>query len=174
MGGATKLGAAPAVLGAPSIAPVQQVRRLAWTWVFPRALYGAAAGLLVAYIAVSWPFTVDDAFITFRYSENLASGYGPTYNPGALPHAEGYTSFLWMVVIAVPHLFGWDAVLVSKLLGIAATLCALAVAARFVYDLTASLAAQARQAWAAFVVLLLAAYYPTAVHAVAGMETSLF
>src|SRR4051812_35207028 len=69
---------------------------LNWAWLLPRLLCGVAASVLGAYIVYCWPFTVDDAFITFRYSQNLAAGYGPTFNPGVLPHAEGYTSFLWM------------------------------------------------------------------------------
>jgi arabinofuranosyltransferase len=135
---------------------------------------GIAAGLLGAYIAFCWPFTVDDAFITFRYSQNVAAGYGPTFNPGVLPHAEGYTSVLWMLIMVGPHLLGWDAVLVSKLLGILATLGTLAIAARFVYYLTSSLDLRVRQTCSALVVLLLAAYYPTAVHAISGLETALF
>jgi len=66
-----------------------------------------------------WPFTTDDSFITFRYAQNLAAGHGPTFNAGG-PPIEGYTSVLWMLVMAVPHWVGWDAVLFSKVVGIAA------------------------------------------------------
>jgi hypothetical protein len=131
-------------------------------------------GLLLSLTVLCWPFTVDDAFISFRYSENIALGYGPTYNPGVLPHAEGYTSFLWVIIMTLPHLLGWDALLASKLFGICATLAMLGVSAKFVFDLTASLRPATRQVCVGLVVLLLGAFFPVAVHAVSGMETALF
>ena len=42
-------------------------------------------------------FTLDDSYITYRYSENLAQGHGPVWNIGEDP-VEGYTSFLWMLL----------------------------------------------------------------------------
>lgn len=62
-------------------------------------------------------FTIDDTFITFRYSHNLAEGFGPTFNPGRAP-VEGYTTFLWMLIMSIPHLMSIDALIFSKLLGI--------------------------------------------------------
>ena len=44
-----------------------------------------------------WHYTNDDAYITFRYSRNIANGLGPYFNAGE--HVEGYTSFLWMVFV---------------------------------------------------------------------------
>ncbi|RKX21336.1 MAG: hypothetical protein DRP51_04400, partial [Candidatus Zixiibacteriota bacterium] len=41
-----------------------------------------------------WGYSIDDAFITFRYAENLADGYGLVFNPGGEP-VEGYSNFLW-------------------------------------------------------------------------------
>jgi hypothetical protein len=40
----------------------------------------------------------DDAFISFRYAENLARGRGLVFNVGE--HVEGYTNFLWNVLLA--------------------------------------------------------------------------
>lgn len=45
-------------------------------------------------------FLVDDAFITFSFSKNLSLGNGPVYSHGL--RAEGYSNFLWMVLVAVP------------------------------------------------------------------------
>ncbi len=45
-------------------------------------------------------YWIDDAFITFRYSRHIAEGLGPIYNPGE--RVEGYTSFLWMLIAALP------------------------------------------------------------------------
>src|SRR5262245_42468042 len=43
-------------------------------------------------------FTVDDAYISFRYARNLAHGLGLVYNEGE--RIEGYTNFLWTVLLA--------------------------------------------------------------------------
>lgn len=68
-----------------------------------------AAVLPFAYqTALFYDYTNDDAFITFRYSRNLAEGRGPYYNPGE--HVEGYTNFLQMLqTAAVIKIAGPDA-----------------------------------------------------------------
>jgi hypothetical protein len=43
-------------------------------------------------------YYADDAFITLRYSRNLADGLGPVWNRGE--RVEGYTTFLWMLMHA--------------------------------------------------------------------------
>src|SRR5262245_7083765 len=45
-------------------------------------LLALAAAALLYGVVRTWPRTVDDAFITFRYAENLAEGAGPVFNPG--------------------------------------------------------------------------------------------
>ena len=42
---------------------------------------------------------VDDAYIAFRYSRNLAAGEGLRFQPG--PPVEGYTCFSWVVLGAL-------------------------------------------------------------------------
>lgn len=49
-----------------------------------------------------WFYTVEDAFISFRYCENMLSGDGLVFNPGT--PVEGYTNFLWIMLIALPRL----------------------------------------------------------------------
>ncbi len=44
-------------------------------------------------------FALDDAYIGYRYSENLANGDGISWNVGEDP-VEGFTSFLWVVLNA--------------------------------------------------------------------------
>ncbi len=72
-----------------------------------RALWLACCALLVLValdqVVRAWPFRVDDAYITFSFSKNLASGHGPTFSHGL--RVEGYSNFLWMVVIAIRYLF---------------------------------------------------------------------
>src|SRR2546422_6324150 len=54
--------------------------------------------LLLAHSAVYW-FLTDDAFISFRYARNLRQGHGLVFNPG-FERVEGYTNFLWVMVLA--------------------------------------------------------------------------
>src|SRR5690606_24833666 len=68
---------------------------------------------------VHW-FTIDDSYISFRYARNLARGLGLVYNPGEA--IEGYTNFLWAVVLAGGIRMGLDPHLVAKVLGAAAAL----------------------------------------------------
>jgi hypothetical protein len=70
--------------------------------------------LLATFIRVK-AFTVDDAYISFRYARNLARGLGLVYNPGE--RVEGYTNFLWTVLLAGGIKLGVDPELASKILG---------------------------------------------------------
>jgi hypothetical protein len=74
-----------------------------------------AIAALVVHSAAVHPWMLDDAFISFRYAENLASGDGPVYNTGE--KVEGYTCFLWVVLLALGKSIGCDLVFFSKLLG---------------------------------------------------------
>jgi arabinofuranosyltransferase len=150
----------------------------------PRRSFGPAlaalaiAALLAALIVAMWPFTVDDAYITLRYAREWAAGFGPVYQPGSVP-AEGYTTFLWMALLVIPHLLRLDAVLVAKLLGVIATLALVALTAAWTARLARTHAPDAGQGVApwtagAIAALALACLPATAVHAVSGMETALF
>ncbi len=133
------------------------------------------SGALLAYqVLTFWPFTVDDAYITFRYSANLAGGHGPTYNAGLAP-VEGYTSFAWVLLMAVPSALGWDVTFFAKAAGVLATIGYIAPAVRFTYlsDHVLRLG-KWRHLPAAIFVFMFAALQATAVHAVSGMETAFF
>ena len=73
-------------------------------------------GLLVWQIRASGPFRVDDAYITFSFSKNLATGNGPVYSHGV--RVEGYSNFLWMALNALPAALApnLDAYLSARLL----------------------------------------------------------
>ena len=47
----------------------------------------------------------DDAMISMRYAQNLAEGHGLLWNIGEEP-VEGYTNFLWTLLMAGAHLLG--------------------------------------------------------------------
>lgn len=68
-------------------------------------------------MTLSVSFLCDDAFITFRYAKHLALGHGPVYNLGE--HVEGYTNFLWMLLMAVVIKLGGLPEFWSRLLSIA-------------------------------------------------------
>jgi arabinofuranosyltransferase len=53
-------------------------------------------------IALIFPTTGDDPFITLRYAANLVHGFGPVYNPGQ--HVEGFTSPLHLLVAVVVYI----------------------------------------------------------------------
>ena len=46
-------------------------------------------------------FLTDDAFISFRYVSNWIIGIGPTWNPPPFQHVEGYSNFLWVVLLSL-------------------------------------------------------------------------
>ncbi len=51
---------------------------------------GALLALAVAHAAqYSW-YTIDDAFITFRYARHLVDGLGAVFNPGTF--VKGYSN----------------------------------------------------------------------------------
>src|SRR5262245_20269895 len=68
----------------------------------------AAAGFAVRLVQY-WPYTVDDAYISARYAQHLARGYGLVYNPGETP-VEGSASFLHVLVLAACDFAGLDVI----------------------------------------------------------------
>ena len=98
--------------------------------------YGAAiaGGIALAlHVASLGDWMLDDAFVFFRYAQNWVQGLGPVFNAGE--RVEGYTSFLWLILLAAATRFGCDPVLASQILG---TACAAA---------TLRLLASAHRAW---------------------------
>ena len=51
-----------------------------------------------AYLVWRFWFVTDDAYVSFRYSRNLALGQGLRYNLGDHVPVEGYSNFLWVIV----------------------------------------------------------------------------
>jgi hypothetical protein len=89
----------------------------------------AAAAVLVGH-ALYFDFVNDDAYISFRYADNLVRHGELVYNPGE--KVEGYTNFLWTVQMAGVLALGGDPVLWSRIFGIMFGLGGLALVARFV------------------------------------------
>jgi len=78
-------------------ARVERLARLTRRKTFIVGLFLVAAGLL---LVRAWQllWIGDDAFISFRYVDNFVSGHGLVFNPGE--RVEGYTNFLWVMVLS--------------------------------------------------------------------------
>ncbi len=149
-------GAAPPPAGAPH-------RTTPWPVVV------AAAALLLGRAAHLWnPYlVVDDAFISFRYARNLAEGHGLVFNAGE--RVEGYTNFLWTLLLAGGAALGHDLPRLSMALAAVAGVAAVVVLARLAH---ATLAESPDVA--ALPPLLFAALGSQPRFVVSGMETLLF
>jgi arabinofuranosyltransferase len=105
---------------------------VAWVmlaWLVPRrrpmlGLLLAVALLWVVGAGGRWPwwgdFEVDDAFISYRYAWNLVHGNGLVYNPGT--PVEGYTNFLWTILMSVALVFDLEPTTLALALNIALTI----------------------------------------------------
>ncbi|HEV8537783.1 MAG TPA: hypothetical protein VGR15_02570, partial [Bacteroidota bacterium] len=88
------------------------------TALYQRHFRFVLATTLAGFVVAAWymRFLQDDAFISFRYADNLVRGFGLVWNPG--DHVEGYTNFLWTLVISAGMAAGLDPVPTSQILGI--------------------------------------------------------
>ncbi len=128
-----------------------------------------AAGVAV-FLSESWVrhAQLDDAYISYRYADNLVSGLGLVYNPGE--RVEGMTNLLWALLVAVGIKLGFDANVVGHALGLvfgSALLVATALYARVLVGTAGSWLSGV----AAWVVVSSVAFV---LWATSGMETALF
>jgi len=65
-------------------------------------------------------YPVDDAFISFRYARNLVEGQGLVWNPGE--RVEGYSNFLWALLLAGGMLIGLEPLTTASVLSLASYL----------------------------------------------------
>ena len=126
---------------------------------------GGTLALLLAHVLL-YRFVCDDAFISFRYARNLAEGHGLVFNPGH-ERVEGYTNFLWVVVLAAPARVGIAPEHAAQVLSVLLTVGLWALVAR------------ASMRWvpgpfAVFAPLALALTRSVAVWSTSGLETRLF
>jgi arabinofuranosyltransferase len=134
----------------------------------------AAAFLSLALGAAAlWAWSVhavvfDDAYISYRYADNLVSGHGLVYNPGE--RVQGYTNFLWTLIAAAAIAVGQDPLEATRALGVAshvATVAAVAAVACRLWLSTSPLG------WALLPSLAVMVAPPSfAAQAGSGLETS--
>ncbi len=130
-------------------------------WIF--ALLALGVGFISA---ARWRWICDDAFITFRYLDHLLAGQGLVYNIGE--RVEGYSHFLWLLLLAGLRAAGLELVSASQALGLAADAATLALWIWFSLRLGRSTALLPLTA------LCLAANYDQRLWATGGLETSAF
>ena len=111
--------------------------------------------------------TSDDAFISLRYAENFARGWGLVFNEGE--RVEGYSNFLWVIILAGFARVGLTGIMVPKILGVILGVASLLET----YVLAVSLNPRGRL-WNVLPCLLLATSVQFVVWSVAGLEEMLF
>ena len=113
-------------------------------------------------------FTIDDAFITYRYSDNLASGFGFSWNYDEYQEF-GFSSYLHTILVAVGIKLGFDAITFSNIITIFSGIIAIIVVGFIVREITE------RKFEYYFLSSLVLGFLPAfGLHAVAGLETTLF
>jgi hypothetical protein len=126
-----------------------------------------AAAVLVPHARL-FDFVTDDAYISFRYARNLALSGQLVFNLGE--RVEGYTNFLWTVVLALGIKLGLGPVALSRFLGVALGIGTLAVVVR----MSLRLAGERPSRWHLVAPLLLASMGAYACWCSGGLETQLF
>ena len=123
--------------------------------------------IIAVFLAMSqrfWTYTVDDAFISFRYAKNLVHGWGLVFNEGE--RVEGYTNFLWVILSTIPEILGIPPEAFAKIVGL---LCGVGVL------VSVSHSANRLSPYVRWLPALFAATSPPFVlWATSGLETPLF
>ena len=147
----------------PSVRLVRPFKR------FVRGYYPfiVAAAVLVPHARL-FDFVTDDAYISFRYARNLALHGQLVFNLGE--QVEGYTNFLWTVLLALGIKLGVGPVALSRFLGVGFGIATLAVVVR----MSLRLSGERRSRWHLVAPLLLASMGAYACWCSGGLETQLF
>jgi hypothetical protein len=87
-----------------------------------------ASVLFLLHVVYYWPWQEDDAFISFRYADNLAGGEGLVFNPGE--RVEGYSNPAWVLLAAAVLKLGGDPLLTARVVSLLAGLLTLGLAWR--------------------------------------------
>ncbi len=124
-------------------------------------------GILVSiFISYNMRWLGDDIFIALRYVKNFNAGNGLVYNVGE--RVEGYTDFLWLILISVFTYFKCDAAKTSEVLGILFSTGTLIIFSVIEYKISLS----KNKFIIPFVTLALVLNYDYYVWATSGLEVS--
>ena len=121
--------------------------------------------LLLAALAWHNRFIQDDAFISFRYARNFVEGHGLVWNIGE--PVEGYTNFLWVMLVSGALRLGIEPIGFTYGAGIICFVFSLIFAFKI-----AEIVLHSRN-WALLAVALLGTNYTFSSYATGGLETQL-
>lgn len=144
------------------------MKTLPRTFPYRITLLTFAASIFVFMYLHDFSYTLDDAFISFRYAQNLAAGHGLAWNPGEAP-VEGYTNFLWVIVLAAAIKAGVDVVLAAKLLSLLSGLAVIVILERLAVAVTGG-----ESVLSSLPSLVYASAPFTSFHAAEGLETTMY
>jgi hypothetical protein len=129
-----------------------------------------AALSVICVFALIWAWHLrwlsDDAFISFRYARNWVDGNGLVFNVGE--RVEGYTNFLWVVLLAIPYTVGIDIPTTAVVLCLGSQIGVLIMTTRMIRRL----APEGRPVVVSLAAIVLATSYLTATYATGGLETT--
>lgn len=128
----------------------------------------ALLAALAAFAGAIWPsWMTDDALISYRYAQNLVAGRGMVYNIGE--RVEGYTNFLWTMLLALVMALGGDALRFAYLAGVVLALALLLLTYAAARRLTG-------ECWALAATLFLATSQSLLIYSSrgSGLEAALF
>jgi hypothetical protein len=120
--------------------------------------------LIFGVIIIFWifsRFTVDDAFITWRYGKNLVLHGIWNYNPSSYDMTQAYTNPIYAFLSIIPAYFRIDTVLFFKIVSLV-TICSFA------------LYYTKKTKWGTIILLVSFVLPGTMIHAFSGIETFLF
>lgn len=86
-------------------------------------LLGLPFAALLLHAFYYYPFFIDDAFISLRYSQRLIEGHGLNWNDGE--RVEGYSNLSWTLLCAGLGALGFDLVASARITCLLATLAAM-------------------------------------------------
>lgn len=129
--------------------------------------------LIFYYYSKKFNFIQDDSFITYRYVKNFTDGAGLVFNIGE--KVEGYTCFLWVMLLAGMKTLGFNFISASQVLGIISSMLTLL----FTYYISSKIFPKDKGTlynlvFSISAVVFLALNGSFAYWAVSGMETGLF
>ena len=80
--------------------------------------------MVLVFLSLSWYFSwfiMDDAYFTYRYSENLIDSFGLNWNTDGKP-VEAYTTFGWAIINTIPIKFNIPPEIFSQIISIISAL----------------------------------------------------
>lgn len=112
----------------------------------------------------------DDAYISFRYARNFAEGYGLVFNPGE--RVEGYSNFLWTLILGLGQKAGIDIVKAAVTLSAVFALGTIALAMRLFDGIASDVAGPSTYRSHLYAMsIMLVASLPMMYWATSGLET---